>query len=301
MTYPHQLTLSTTFLDIAYEESGPPSGVPVVLLHGFPYDVRQYDAARDKLVSSAHRVLVPYLRGFGSTRYRNERVFRSGQQAALGKDVIDFLDVLHIARAVLVGYDWGGRAACVAAALWPERVLGLVSCSGYTIQDIARDASVPATPAEAYRRWYALYFNTEMGRAGLEQNRKEFCKLLWRLWSPTWHFSEAEYETTALSFENPDFVHTVIHQYRHRYGNEQGDPKYKELEARLAEQPPITVPTIVLSGGNDGVEPPPPDDPHRDRFTGTYHRRILPEVGHCVPAEASEEIVQAVAALLDRA
>jgi pimeloyl-ACP methyl ester carboxylesterase len=268
MTHPRLLTVATAFLEIAYEESGPAPAPPIVLLHGFPYDVRQYDAVRDKLASSGHRVIVPYLRGFGPTRYRNERVFRSGQQAALGKDVIDFLDGLHIPRAVLVGYDWGGRAACVAAALWPERVLGLVSCSGYTIQDIAKDASTPASPVEACRRWYALYFNTEMGCAGLAQNRKEFCKLLWQLWSPTWHFSEAEYQTTAMSFDHPDFVVTAIHQYRHRYGNAPGDPNYQGLEARLANQPPIAVPTFVLSGGKDGVEPPPLNDPYRERFTG---------------------------------
>ncbi|AXC09989.1 Epoxide hydrolase [Acidisarcina polymorpha] len=300
MTHPHRLTLTTASLEIAYEESGPATGVPVVLLHGFPYDVRQYDAVRDKLASSGHRVLVPYLRGFGPTRYRNERIFRSGQQAALGKDVIDFLDGLRIGQAVLVGYDWGGRAACVAAALWPERTLGIVCCSGYTIQDIAKNAYRPASPAEVYRRWYALYFNTDLGPAGLAQNRNEFCKLLWQLWSPTWHFSEAEYQTTALSFDNPDFVVTAIHQYRHRYGNAPDDPNYQELEARLAKQPPIAVPTFVLSGGMDGVEPPPPNDPHRDRFTGIYHRRILPEVGHCVPAEAPEEVVAGVAALLAR-
>jgi len=298
MTGPHQLTVATASLEIAYEQSGLASGLPIVLLHGFPYDVRQYDAVRSKLTTSGYRVLVPYLRGFGATRYRNQHVFRTGQQAALGKDVIDFLDALHISQAVLVGYDWGGRAACVAAALWPERILGIVSCSGYTIQEIAKDASTPASPAEVYRRWYTLYFDTEMGPPGLEQNRKEFCKLLWQLWSPTWQFSEAEYQRTALSFDNPDFVATVIHQYRHRYGNAQGDPAYQELEARLAEQPPIAVPMFILSGGKDGVEPPAPNDPRRDRFTGNYYRRILPEVGHCVPAEAPHEIVAAIAALL---
>ncbi len=293
-----QLTVTTTTLEIGYEESGPASGFPVVLLHGFPYDIRQYDSARDELVRSGRRVLVPYLRGYGPTRYRDPHTFRSGQQAALGKDVIDFLDALRIPRAVLVGYDWGGRAACVAAALWPERVRGLISCNGYAIQNIAKNASQPPSPLAAYARWYQSYFNTEIGRLGLEQTRKDFCKLLWKLWSPTWRFTEEEYQRTALSFENPDFVATVIQEYRHRYANAPGDPAFAGLEARLAEQPQIVAPTIILAGGADGVEPPPSADDSRDRFTGSYKRRILPEVGHCVPAEAPREIVAAIETLL---
>lgn len=295
---PRHLAAVTTTLEIAYEESGIASGYPVILLHGFPYDVRQYDKVRDELVKSGRRVLVPYLRGFGPTRYRDQYVFRSGQQAALGKDVIDFLDALRLPQAVLVGYDWGGRAACIAAALWPERVRALISSQGYTIQDIAKNASQPAPPDVAYRRWYTIYFNTEIGRMGFEQNRNAFCKLLWKLWSPTWRFTEEEYQRTALSFENPDFAATVIQEYRHRYANAPGDPAFAELEALLASQPTIAVPTVVLSGGKDGVEPPSPIDDHRDKFTGPYERRILPEVGHCVPAEAPQEVAAAVERLL---
>ncbi len=295
---PRQLTAVTAMLEIAYEESGPASGFPIVLLHGFPYDVRQYDKVRDELVKSGRRVLVPYLRGFGPTRYRDPQTYRSGQQAVLGKDLIEFLDALRVPQAVLVGYDWGGRAACVAAALWPDRVRGLVTCQGYTIQDIAKSASRPAPPEEVHRRWYAIYFNTELGRLGLEQNRNPFCELLWRLWSPTWHFTEEEYQQTAQSFQNPDFVATAIQEYRHRYANAPGDPLYAELEARLAKQPSIAAPTIYLAGGKDEVEPPPAIDDSRHRFTGAYERRVLPDAGHCVPAEAPQEIALAVERLL---
>ncbi len=285
-------------LDIAYEESGPATGTPVVLLHGFPYDIRQYDAVRDQLAASGHRVLVPYLRGFGPTRYRDQHVVRSGQQAAVGKDVIDFLDALRVPRALLVGWDWGSCAACVASALWPDKIRGLISCNGYHIQNIRKSSSEPADPEEAHRRWYASYFNTEVGRIGLEKNRDAFCKLLWQLWSPTWHFTEDEYQRTTVSFQNPDFVATVIQEYRHRYGNAPGDPLYDELEARLAAQPKIAAPTIVLSGGQDQVDPPLVNEERRDLFTGPYQRRILPEVGHCVPAEAPNETVAAVQQLV---
>jgi pimeloyl-ACP methyl ester carboxylesterase len=295
---PRLLTALTATLEIAYEESGPGSGFPIVLLHGFPYDVRQYDAVRDELVKSGRRVLVPYLRGFGPTRYRDQRTVRSGQQAALGKDVIDFMDALRIPQAVLVGYDWGGRAACIAAALWPERVRALISSNGYAIQNIAKNASQPASPAVAHARWYTFYFNTQIGRVGFEQNRNAFCKLLWQLWSPTWSFTEEEYQQTARSFENPDFVATVIQEYRHRYANAPDDPAYGELESRLAGQPAIAAPTIVLAGGKDGVEPPASSDDQRGRFTGLYERRILPEAGHCVPAEAPHELVDAIETLL---
>jgi pimeloyl-ACP methyl ester carboxylesterase len=225
---PRQLMALTSVREIADEESGAPSGFPIVLLHGFPYEVRQYDAVRDELVKLGRRVLLPYLRGYGPTRYRDQHVFRSGQRASLGKDLVDFLDALGIPQAVLVGYDWGGRVACIAAALWPERVRGLISSDGYAIQNIAKNVSQPASRAVAYAHWYQSYFNTEIGRIALEQNRNAFCKLLWTFWSPTWRFTEKEYQRTALSFENPDFVATAIHSYRHRYANAQGDPAYAE-------------------------------------------------------------------------
>jgi pimeloyl-ACP methyl ester carboxylesterase len=222
---------------------------------------------------------------------------RSGQQGAMGRDVADFMDALRIPQAVLVGFDWGGRAACVAAALWPERVRGLVSCNGYTIQDIA--ASVrPAPPEQEHRAWYQYYFHTERGRAGLAANRHDLCKLLWRLWSPNWNFDDATYDRTAASFNNPDFVDVVIHSYRHRFGYVAGDPAYAEIEAALAKQPPISVPTIVLQGGGDGVNTGDFPDAQRRHFTGRFDRRVIPRVGHDVPQEAPRDTTQAAVDLL---
>src|SRR6202166_1042214 len=239
--------IRTATLDVAYEESGSAGGAPVLLMHGWPYDPRCYDDVVPPLCAAGARVIVPYLRGFGATRFLSADTVRSGQQAALGNDLRELLDALAIERAALAGYDWGGRAACVVAALWPERVRCLVSANGYTIQDIAASA-IPATPEQEHRLWYQYYFHTERGRAGLQANRYELCKLLWRLWSPNWKFDEATYERTARSFDNPDFVDVVIQSYRHRYGYAPGDPAYEATEAMLAAQPPISVPTIVLHG-----------------------------------------------------
>src|SRR2546425_793515 len=204
-------------LSVAYLEAGAPGGSPVVLLHGFPYDVHAYDEVAPILASSGCRVLTPYLRGFGPTHFRSAQTPRSGQQAALGSDLLALVDALAIDRAVLAGYDWGGRAACIVAALWPQRVLGLVSGNGYNIQDIPGSAK-PAAAEQEHRLWYQYYFHTERGRAGLHANRRELCRLLWRLWSPNWEFAYANYDRTAASFDNPDFVGVVIHSYRHRFG-----------------------------------------------------------------------------------
>ncbi len=291
-------TVITASLEVSYEQTGPDSGDPILLLHGFPYDVRQYDAVRDQLAGPNRRILVPYLRGYGPTRYKTKEVFRSGQQAALGKDVIDLLDALGIRQAVLVGYDWGGRAACVAAALWPDRVSGLLSASGYAIQNIAKAASTPGSAKEEYALWYQSYFNTKRGRLGLEANRDEFCKFLWRLWSPTWRFTDEEYARTAVSFQNPDFVDTVIQSYRHRYANAPGDPALEELEVRLAQQPVIAAPTVALHGAEDQVEPSSTTEGQERHFIGPYNREILSGVGHCVPAEAPHSVSKAVESLL---
>lgn len=291
-------TARTPTLDIAYEQTGPDDGTPVVLLHGFPYDGRQYDAVRDRLARPDRRVVVPYLRGFGPTRYRTPDVPRSGQQAALGRDVVDLLDALDIERAVLVGYDWGGRAACVAAALWPERVAGLFSAGGYVVQDIAWAAATPTSPDTAHAEWYQHYFNTALGRLGLAADRDGFCRLLWRLWSPGWQFTDAEYARTAAAFHNPDFVDTVVQSYRHRYGNAPGDPALEPLEVRLAAQPRIAAPTVVLHGMDDRVEPPAFTAGQERHFAGGYARAGLPGVGHCVPAEAPDAVVRAIEALL---
>src|SRR5438094_712952 len=244
-------TIRTPMLEIAYQESGPADGPPVVLLHGFPDDVRAYDGVVPALAGAGWRVIVPYLRGYGPTRFLDPQTPRSGQQAALGRDLLDLLDVLGVERAALAGYDWGGRAACVVAALWPERVAALVSIGGYNIQNIARSGE-PALPDREHRLWYQWYFHTERGRAGLAANRRPLCRLLWELWSPNWHFDDTTFERTAASFDNPDFVAVVIQSYRHRYGLAPGDPSLETIEDRLAAQPPIRVPTIVLHGRSHG-------------------------------------------------
>ena len=246
-------TIRTVTLDIAYHETGERDGVPVVLLHGWPSDLHDWDGVAPALAAGCH-VLVPWLRGYGPTRFLDPKTPRSGQQAALGADLKDFLDGLGIARAYLAGYDWGGRAACVVAALWPERVRGLVSIGGYNIQNIATSGE-PGAAAQEHRLWYQWYFHTARGEAGLERNRRDIARLLWRLWSPNWDFDEATFAATAASFDNPDFVAVTIQSYRHRYGLAEGDPALAPIEAALAAQPPITVPTIVLHGEADGVSP----------------------------------------------
>ena len=285
----------TGLLEIAYEESGPEAGSPVLLLHGFPYDPRAFDGVVPPLAAAGHRVIVPYLRGFGQTRFLDAATMRSGQQAALGRDVVELMDALEIPAAVLAGFDWGGRAACVAAALWPERVRGLVSANGYNIQNIAASVT-PAAPEQEQRWWYQYYFHTERGRAGLQTNRRELCRLLWKLWSPNWNFDDATYARTAESFDSPDFVDVVIHSYRHRYGYAPGDPAYETVEHDLAGQPPITVPAIVLQGEGDGVGVANPRAAAAQArlFTGPYQYRLIPVVGHDVPQEAPKETAAAV-------
>jgi pimeloyl-ACP methyl ester carboxylesterase len=283
----------TPTLEIAYEETGVPGATPVVLLHGFPYDVRAYDGVSARLAQRC-RVLVPYLRGYGPTRFLSPETPRSGQQAALGADLLSFLDALGIERAVVGGYDWGGRAACIVSALWPERVSGLVSVGGYNIQAIAR-AMEPHDPEDEHRFWYQFYFHSERGRRGLERNRASLCRLLWRLWSPTWRFSEEEYRRTAASFESPDFVEVVIHSYRHRFGLVAGDPTFEPLEQRVATQPDLIVPAVTLAGADDGVDPP--KDPP-SRFRDLREHRVVPGVGHNLPQEAPDAFAAAVTALL---
>jgi len=283
-------------LEFAYEEVGRPDGPPVFLLHGFPYDVRTYDPVAELLAPHC-RVLVPYLRGFGGTRFLARSTPRSGQQAALGHDLRDLMDALGIRSAVLAGYDWGGRAACIAAALWPERAAGLVTVNGYNIQDIA-GAAEPRPPEDEHRYWYQYYFHSERGRRGLERNRRALCRLLWRLWSPTWAFEEAEFERTAASFDNPDFVEVVIHSYRHRYGLVAGDPLLDETERLLAAQPAIGVPAAVLDPAEDGVAGPLPEAEHRRHFSGPFSYRLVPGAGHNLPREAHGEFAAAVLALV---
>ena len=290
-------TLRTPTLEIAYHESGPADGPPVILLHGWPSDPHDWDGVAPPLAGDGCRVLVPWLRGYGATRFLDPSTPRSGQQAALGADVRDFMDALGIERALLVGYDWGGRGACVCAALWPERVRGLVSINGYNIQNIPT-AGRPGAAAQEHRHWYQWYFHTERGRAGLQENRRDIARLLWRLWSPNWQFDDATFEATASSFDNADFVDVTIQSYRHRYGNAPGDPALEPLEQRLAERPPITVPTIVLHGACDGVGPPEQSENHARHFTGRYERRVVPVAGHFLSRETPDAVVQAVRDLL---
>ena len=286
----------TATLDVAYEESGAADGVPVFLMHGWPYDPRDYDDVIPPIAARC-RVIVPYLRGFGATRFLSSQTPRSGQQAALGNDLHELMDALAVERAVLVGYDWGGRAACIVAALWPERVIGLVSGNGYNIQDIAGSAK-PAAPLQERRLWYQYYFHSERGRAGLEANRRPFCRLLWELWSPRWAFDDATFARSAASFDNPDFVAVTIQSYRHRYGYAPGDPALETIEARLAAQPKITVPAIALQGEVDGIQPAETSATHGTQFTGPFSRRVLPGVGHNPPRETPQAVADAILELI---
>jgi pimeloyl-ACP methyl ester carboxylesterase len=287
----------TPSLEVAYEESGAADGTPVILLHGWPYDPRCYDAVVSLLGQAKCRVIVPYLRGFGATRFLSADTPRSGQQAALGNDLRELMDALQIPRALLAGYDWGGRAACVVAALWPERAIGLVTGNAYNIQDIAK-ANTPQAPEQEVRFWYQYYFHTERGRPSHNRNRRALCRLLWQLWSPHWDFDDATFERSAASFDNPDFVAVTIQSYRHRYGNAPGDPALDEIERRLAGQPKITVPTIALQGEADGVLGPELSACHTRQFTGRYERRVLPRIGHNSPQEAPDAFADAVLGLL---
>jgi len=293
------LHVHTSTLDVAYEEAGASGGRAVFLLHGWPYDPRCYDEVVPALAAAGCRVVVPYLRGFGATRFLLADTPRSGQQAALGNDLRELMDALSIERAVLAGYDWGGRAACIVAALWPERVGGLVTGNGYNIQDIA--ASVhPQAPEQERRFWYQYYFHTERGRAGLQQNRRALCRLIWQLWSPQWAFDDLTFERSAASFDNPDFVAVTIQSYRHRYGNAAGDPALEAIERRLAAQPGIAAPTIALQGEVDGVLPPEASKNHARFFSGPYRRRVLPRIGHNPPQEAPAAFAEAVLELVHK-
>ncbi|MGK6315994.1 alpha/beta fold hydrolase [Neorhizobium sp. DT-125] len=290
-------TVTAGVLEVAYFETGPRNGLPTILLHGFPYDAHAYDDVVQRLASLGHRCIVPFLRGFGPTRFLSAETPRSGEQAALGADLLALMDALSIGNAVLGGYDWGGRAACIVAALWPERVRGLVSCgTGYNIQNIAR-AGNPVPPEEEARYWYQYYFHSERGRKALQQNRRDLCHFIWKLWSPTWAFDSETFDRTAAAFDNPDFVEIVIHSYRHRFGGIPGDPALQAIEAGLAKQPRIAIPAIVMQGADDGVDPPTPVDHDAEHFTASYERRIVAGVGHNLPQEAPGEFATALHSL----
>jgi pimeloyl-ACP methyl ester carboxylesterase len=284
-------------LDVAYFEAGPPAAPAVFLMHGFPYDIHAYAEVAPLLAAAGCRVIVPYLRGYGPTRFLSDDTPRSGEQAALGADLLALMDALDIPRAVLAGYDWGGRAACVVAALWPGRCAGLVSFNSYNIQDIAK-AMEPEAPENERRLWYQYYFHSERGRAGLDRNRPAVARLLWTLWSPTWAFDDASFERSAIAFDNPDFVDVVIHSYRHRFGLAPGDPAYAGIERRLAAQPAIGVPTITFDGADDGVRPAADAAAHAHRFTGSRSHRVVPGVGHNMPQEVPRVFADAVLELV---
>jgi pimeloyl-ACP methyl ester carboxylesterase len=284
-------------LAVAYHEAGPPDGPPVFLMHGFPYDVHAYADVAPRLAAAGCRVVVPYLRGYGPTRFLDASTPRSGEQAALGADLLALMDALAIPRAVLAGYDWGGRACCVVAALWPQRCRGLVSLNSYNIFDHAR-AMEPDTPDNERRLWYQYYFHSERGREGLRRDRRGIARLLWRTWSPCWDFDDATFERSAAAFDNPDFVDVVIHSYRHRYRLVDGDPAYAAVDRALAAQPPITVPAITFDGADDGVRPPSPASAQAHRFTGGREHRVLARVGHNLPQEAPADFADAVLQLV---
>jgi pimeloyl-ACP methyl ester carboxylesterase len=288
----------TPVLDIAYEDAGNAQGFPVILLHGFPDDTRAYDEVVGPLAKQGHRAIVPYLRGYGPTRFRDASAPRMAEQAAIGQDVIDLADVLKIQRFAVAGYDWGGRAAAIAAALNPDRVRAAVLIGGYTIQDVF-GTPAPATPALERALWYQYYFNTERGRVGLEKNRRAICRFLWETWSPTWTFTTETYERTAASYDNPDFVNVVIHSYRHRIGNAPGEPRFLETEKRLAKRPRIEAPAITLYGASDGIRAPAAQDPNEGAtFAKLVARRVIDGAGHIMPRERPDAVSSALLELL---
>jgi pimeloyl-ACP methyl ester carboxylesterase len=266
-------------------------------LHGFPYDIHTYVDVAPQLAARGCRVIVPCLRGFGATRFRDSATLRSGEQAAIGADVIALLDALGISRAVLAGHNWGGRAACVAAALWPERCRGMVTVNSYLIQDLAR-AMTPISPKYELALWYEYYFQTERGRDGLAANRRKIARILWEQWSPKWGFDDATFERSAMAHDNPDYVDVVIHSYRHRFGLAAGDPQYADLQRRLASLPPISIPSITLDGDKDGVLPASDGRASASKFTGHRIHRVVRGAGHNVPQEAPKTFAAAIMELV---
>ena len=280
-------------LEVAYYEAGPSTGDVVLLLHGFPYDIHSYVDVIPLLVAAGHRVIVPYLRGHGPTRFLDGDAPRSGQQAAIGSDVVGLLDALDLPRAVLAGFDWGGRAACVAAALWPDRCSGIVSVNGYLIQDIGA-SMVPIRPDLEAGLWYFFYFLTERGRAGLTANRRDIAKVIWTRNSPCWNFDDAELARAASAFDNPDYVEVVLHSYRHRLGFAPGDPAYAEIEDKLAAQPAISVPAVTLDGLADGNFPATDGSASAPHFTGPRSHHQVANAGHNLPREAPAAFADAI-------
>lgn len=280
-------------LNVGYAEAGPSGGPVVVLLHGWPYDIYSYVDVAPLLASAGYRVIVPYLRGYGSTRFLSDSTFRNGQPSAVATDIVALMDALRIEKATIAGFDWGARTADIMAVLWPERCKAIVSVSGYLIgsQETGRQ---PLPPSAEFQWWYQYYFATERGRAGYEKYRHDFAKLIWQLASPKWNFDDATFDRTAASFNNPDHVSIVIHNYRWRLDLAEGEEKYDELEKRLAQAPAITVPAITLEGDANGA-PHPPAAAYAKKFRGKYAHRVIGDgIGHNLPQEAPDAFAKAV-------
>ena len=280
-------------LSIGYVEAGPADGPAVILIHGWPYDVHSFAKVTPMLASAGFHVVVPYVRGYGSTRFLSDGTIRNGQQAVLANDTVELMDALNLDTAIIAGFDWGGRSADIVAALWPERCTGLVSVSGYLIGSQA-GGKLPLAPEAERQWWYQYYFATERGRDGYDKCRREFAKLIWRTASPKWNFDDATFDRSAASFDNPDHVHIVIHNYRWRLGLADGEAEYDELEKRLASGPKISVPTITLEGDANGAPHPDPSS-YAEKFSGPYsHRTLEGGIGHNLPQEAPHEFADAV-------
>lgn len=290
--------VQTPVLNIGYEESGEVSRFPIILLHGFPYDIRSWDKVVPLLAEAGNRVLVPYLRGYGPTSFLDPNAPRMAEQAAIAQDVVDFADVLGINQYALAGFDWGNRAACIAAILHPERVKALVSIGGYPVQNTL-SIGKPGSAAGEARRWYQWYFNTEQGRVGLERNRRDIVRYLWDTWSPAWRYTDEDFNRSAPSFDNPDFVEITLHSYRHRHVNAPGEERFIELERHLAESPPILVPSIVLRGAESGFGRPEPD-PSKDKkqYRNLVDSRMVAEAGHALPVHRPDAVASALLELL---
>jgi pimeloyl-ACP methyl ester carboxylesterase len=280
-------------LDVGYYEAGPADGQPVLLLHGWPYDIHSFADVAPLLAQQGYRVIVPHLRGHGSTRFLSAQALRNGQQAAVALDIIALMDALHIERAILAGYDWGARTANIIAALWPQRCKAMVSVNGYLINNRERNR-LPLAPKAEHGWWYQFYFATERGLAGYTANRKEFGRLIWQENSPQWQFDQATFDRSAAAWENPDYVAIVIHNYRWRLGLAEGDPALDAIEARLAAGPVIGVPAITLDGDSDGVAPATDGKAYASRFSGRREHRIVKGAGHNLPQEAPQAFAQAV-------
>jgi pimeloyl-ACP methyl ester carboxylesterase len=278
-------------LNVGYADVGAAGGTPVVLLHGWPYDIHSYEEVAPLLAAKGYRVIVPYLRGYGTTRFLSSDTFRNAQQSAVALDVVKLMDALGIKKAIIGGFDWGSRTADIVAALWPDRCIGLVAVSGYLITNVEAQRK-PLPPAAELGWWYQYYFATERGRTGYGENRHDFDKLIWKIASPAWKFDDATFDRTAASFDNPDHVDIVIHNYRWRLGLAKGEPQYDQLEQKLAARPPITVPAITIASDFDG--PLADGKAYANLYTGKYSHRVLKGIGHNVPQEAPAAFAQAI-------